>query len=87
MDATFTVTDLYLASFLMARGHTVRVVKLPGSVALGQPSRCQFLFSPAAEDDARAFDGGAAISAPMFADALKRLKGLVYRAPLATGGR
>jgi hypothetical protein len=74
MEPTYIVSNLYLASYLMARGHAVRVVKL-------SPSRCEFIFPPAAEDDAGAYDEDAAISAPLYADALRRLKGLVARAP------
>lgn len=71
----YTVTNLYLASYLMARGHAIRVVKL-------SPSRCEFIFPPAAATDAGSYDEGAAISAPLYADALRRLKGLVSRAPM-----
>jgi hypothetical protein len=75
----FTTVDLYQAAFLMARGHAVSVRKLPS-----YPHRCEFLFPLAAEADARAFEAGQAISAPVFADALKRLKGLVSRTPILT---
>jgi hypothetical protein len=80
LTTTFTTTDLYLAAFLMARGHAVRVVKLSGG-ATG--ARCQFVFPPTAEPDAAAFESGQAISAAGFADALKRLKGLIARTPFA----
>jgi hypothetical protein len=74
----FTTTDLYQAAFLMARGHAVSVRRLPLD-----PRRCEFAFPAGAEPDARLFENGHAISAPVFADALKRLKGLVSRAPLS----
>jgi hypothetical protein len=74
----FTTTDLYRAAFLMARGHTVTVHKLLG----GMGPRCRFVFPPTAADDAMTFDSGQAISAAVFADALKRLKTLIAREPL-----
>ena len=79
MLTMFTTTDLYRAAFLMARGHTVTVHKLLG----GMGPRCQFIFPPTAADDAMTFDSGQAISAAVFADALKRLKALIARAPQA----
>lgn len=76
----FTVTDLYLASFLLTRGHAVRVVKVPGGLP-GQ-THCEFLFSPAAEPDAELFANGQAVSAAGLADAHRRLKTLMARAPM-----
>jgi hypothetical protein len=81
LTTTFTTTDLYLAAFLMARGHTVAVRKLPGGLSTG--TRCQFVFPPTAANDADTFESGQAISAAGFADALKRLKAIMARAPLA----
>jgi hypothetical protein len=81
MPTMFTVTDQYLAAFLIARGHTVTVRKLPGGLSTG--TRCQFLFPQTAEPDAGTFESAQAISAAGFADALKRLKAIMARAPLA----
>jgi hypothetical protein len=78
----FTVTDLYLASFLLTRGHAVRVVKVPGGLP-GQ-THCQFLFPLAAEPDAELFANGQAVSAAGLADAHRRLKVLMARAPMTT---
>jgi hypothetical protein len=78
----FTTENLYLAAFLMTRGHTVHVVKLPGGVS--SSTHCQFRFDAMAESDARSFESGPAVSAPIYADQLKRLKGLISRAPLTT---
>jgi hypothetical protein len=75
-----TVTDMYLAAFLMARGRGVRLVQLPGSVT---GSRCHFLFPPTAKPDVEAFENGQAVSAAGFADAHRRLKFLMARAPLS----
>jgi hypothetical protein len=80
----FTVTDMYLASFLMARGHAVRVIKSPG--ALPGQTRCQFVFPPAAEPEAWTFENDQPISVAGYVDALKRLKALMARAPLTTDG-
>jgi hypothetical protein len=71
--------DLYLAGFLMANGHAIRVVKLilpSGRVA------CEFHFPPEAESAARTFDAGVMISAPVLTDAIKRLKLLIAKTPL-----
>lgn len=76
----FTVNDMYLAAFLMARGHAVHVVRAPGGVS---GTRCQFRFPLTAEPDVAGFDDQA-ISAAGFADSLKRLKSLMARAPLTT---
>jgi hypothetical protein len=73
--------DMYLAGFLMARGHAIRLVKLvlpSGRVA------CEFHFPPDAEFDVRAFEAGQAISAPVLTDAIKRLKLLIAKTPLSS---
>ena len=72
--------DLYLAGFLMASGHAIRVVKLvlpTGRVA------CEFHFPLGAESDVQAFEAGQAISAPVLTDAIKRLKLLIAKTPLS----
>jgi hypothetical protein len=78
----FTVTDLYLAAFLLTRDHAVRVVKRRG--ALPGHTHCQFLFPLTAEPDAELFANGQAVSAAGLADAHRRLKTLIARAPLST---
>jgi len=73
--------DMYLASYLMARGHSIRVVK---RVLPTGRQACEFHFPPEAMTDAREFDAGASISAPVLTDALKRLKILIAKTPLST---
>lgn len=75
-----TTRDLYEAGYLLAKGHPITVVKF----AAGGRTFCEFEFPPEAATDALAYERGTVLSAAMYADALRRLKGLVARAPLSS---
>jgi len=68
--ATIATFDLYVAGFLMVHGHVPRIVPVDG--------RSRFDFPPTAQDAMEAFDRGEQVSAALYADALRRLKKLMF---------
>ena len=64
--------DMSKAAYLMLRGHRITIVANAGIGPL-----YRFVFDPAAEKDAGEYDSGIPVSAPMYADALARLRRLV----------
>jgi hypothetical protein len=67
------VTDLYVASYLTARGFPVLRMA-------GERGRRVFHFAPEARDAALAFFNGAVIEARPYADALRTLKTMIHTA-------
>jgi len=67
---TISTFDLYTAGFLMVHGHVPRIVPVDG--------RSRFDFPSVAQDAMEAFDRGEQVSAALYADALRRLKKLMF---------
>jgi hypothetical protein len=70
---TITTTNLYLAAFLLARGHE------PASIT-GPPGRKSLTFPTATQADIGDYNRGVAIGVQAYVDALVKLKRLVNRA-------
>ena len=70
---TLSLTDLYVAAFVMAKGH--RLLGVDDS----RPWSIEFHFSRMAKPDADAFVAGGMVEGRLFAAALKDLKGLLAK--------
>jgi len=70
---TLALTDLYVAAFLLAKGH--RLTRVDDS----QPWKVEFHFSRLAKTDTDAFYGGGTIEGRVYAAALRDLKAILAR--------
>jgi hypothetical protein len=69
---TFSTSDLYLASYLLARGYKLLLVD-------GPSYEVRFHFSRMAKVDSQGFYGGGVIEARLLCNAIRDLKAVVAR--------